>query len=134
MNVFFDVDYTIIDSEGELLRPHVKEVFQQLVDDGHSIYLWSGMGLRWEVVNGHGLQSLVQDCFEKPLWNHEKQLAELGVPFHPDYVVDDTPGIVYVFGGFVIPPFSPWTNPQDTEMLRVYDAIKQHSAENGIRI
>lgn len=131
MNVFFDVDYTIIDSEGELLRPYVKEVFQRLVADGHGVYLWSGMGIRWEVVHAHGLEVFVQDCFQKPTRNHEVELARLGLPFRPDYVVDDTPGVVSAFGGYVVAPYSPWNKPDDTEMLRVYDAIRLFAADNG---
>lgn len=125
MNIFFDVDYTIVDSEGTLLRPYVKEVFEQLVADGHDIYLWSGVGARWEVVRDHGLAAYVRDCFEKPVENHERERVRLGIPFRPDYVVDDTPGVVSVFGGFVIPLYSPWNKPEDTEMLRAYEAIKQ---------
>jgi hypothetical protein len=128
LNVFFDVDYTIIDSEGEVLRPHVHEVFERLVAEGHVVYLWSGMGRRWEVVRQWGLEHLVRDCFEKPVENHEQERVRLGVPFRPDYVVDDTPSVVTAFGGFVIRPFSPWKEPDDREMLRVYEAIQKHLA------
>ncbi len=128
MNIFFDVDYTIVDSEGTLLRPHAKTVFERLVADGHQIYLWSGVGVRWEVVHAHGLAPWVRDCFEKPVRNHEEERVRLGIPLRPDFVVDDTPGVVSAFGGFVIPPFSPWNNPEDTEMLRAYEAITEFSA------
>ena len=142
MNVFFDVDFTILDSEGALLRPFVKEVFERITADGHSIYLWSGMGPRWEVVEAHGLQALVKDCFEKPLSNHEIERVRIGIPVRPDYVVDDSRTFVSVYGGFVIPCFSPWKcwlpldapdrrNTDDTEMLRAYEAIKQFVAGNG---
>lgn len=129
MNVFFDVDYTIIDSEGEILRPYVREVFEKLVAEGHNVYLWSGMGPRWEVVKAYGLDCFVKDCFEKPVRNHEAELAKLGVPLRPDYVVDDTPSVVQAFGGYVIPCFSPWNTSDDSEMLRVYEAIKDFEAE-----
>ena len=49
MNIFFDVDDTLITWDVKL-RPNVHHVFQQLRDDGHTIYLWSGYGPRWEVV------------------------------------------------------------------------------------
>ena len=131
MNVFFDVDYTIIDSEGEVLRPYVREVFEWLAADGHAVYLWSGMGVRWEVVEAHGLNSVVRGCFEKPVRNYERELMRAGVPFRPDYVVDDTPAVVSAFGGFTIPCFSPWNTPDDSEMLRAYEAIKQFAQANG---
>ena len=131
MNIFFDVDYTILDSEGEVLRPFVREVFQRLTADGHTVYLWSGMGPRWEVVRAFDLGPLVKDCFEKPLRNYDKEWPRLGVPFRPDFVVDDTPSVVSTFGGYAIPCFSPWNTPDDTEMLRAYDAIRRFATENG---
>ena len=43
MNIFFDVDYTILGLDNSL-RPETKEVFQRLVDEGHLVYIWSGRG------------------------------------------------------------------------------------------
>ena len=48
MNIFFDVDYTILGLDNSL-RPDTKETFQALLDEEHKIYIWSGMGERWEV-------------------------------------------------------------------------------------
>ena len=45
MQLFFDVDYTLIAYNGSL-RPLVHKVFGDLKSDGHDIYIWSGMGLR----------------------------------------------------------------------------------------
>ena len=56
MNIFFDVDYTILGLD-DSLRPGTKETFRKLIDDGHSIYIWSGVGLRWEVVRKHSWRS-----------------------------------------------------------------------------
>ncbi|MBI2886252.1 MAG: hypothetical protein HYY02_03480 [Chloroflexi bacterium] len=131
MNIFFDVDYTLVDWDGSL-RPHVRETFQRLVDEGHSVFLWSGVGLRWEVVERHGLRDLVSDCFVKPLQNHEEERKRLGVPFRPDFVIDDHSEVVTAFGGYVIRPYYSYGNPNDTEMLRVYDAIARfHAHRNG---
>lgn len=127
MNIFFDVDSTIITWDVKL-RPGVHEIFQQLRDDGHTIYLWSGMGPRWEVVERFNLQEHVTDCFSKPLYRHHERLAELGVPFVPDYVIDDHAQVVDAFVGTVIdPPKLPleW----DREMWRVYDTIQEFIAE-----
>ena len=130
MNIFFDVDYTLIDDWNSSLRPHVREVFQRLVDDGHHIYLWSGVGLRWEVVDRHGLRDLVRDCFRKPLHNHENERIRLGVPMRPDYVIDDHSEVVSAFGGFVIRPYYNG-NRDDNEMLRVYEDISRFRLQNG---
>ncbi|HEY3059716.1 MAG TPA: HAD hydrolase family protein [Chloroflexota bacterium] len=42
MNIFFDVDETILGYDGSL-RPLVRETFKVLVDEGHRIYIWSGV-------------------------------------------------------------------------------------------
>src|SRR6266511_378097 len=49
MNIFFDVDDTLVTWDFRL-RPHVRDVFEALRDDGHRIYIWSGRGKRWDVV------------------------------------------------------------------------------------
>ena len=93
MNIFFDVDDTLIAFDGSL-RPHVYEVFQKLLDDGHDIYIWSGVGLRWEIIERHKLRPYIQDCFVKPTANYRKGLEILGIPVHPDFCVDDHPELI----------------------------------------
>jgi hypothetical protein len=122
MNIFFDVDFTLITWDYRL-RPHVREVFQRLKDDGHTVYLWSGVGKRWEVVEQFALHDLIADCFEKPLYRHTERLEELGVTVRPDFVIDDHAEPVEAFGGVVIsPPLAPLD--EDREMLRIYEAIR----------
>lgn len=121
MNIFFDVDDTLITWDVKL-RPHVSDVFSRLREDGHILYLWSGYGPRWEVVKRFDLHEHVIDCFWKPLYDHHARLEELGVPFIPDYVVDDHPDIITAFGGSVIKAASS-TYFQDDEMWRVYEDI-----------
>ena len=43
LNVFFDVDYTLIMADGRL-RNHTEEVFVRLKEAGHGLYVWSGVG------------------------------------------------------------------------------------------
>lgn len=126
MNVFFDVDYTIISYEG-VLRPHVLDVFKALVEDGHKIYIWSGVGLRHEVVRHHGLGPYVSGIYVKPIERYREMLPKLGVDITPDFIVDDHREIVEVFGGMQISPYS-YPSRHDTEMLRAYNLIR-HAAE-----
>lgn len=121
MNIFFDVDDTLITWDVKL-RPHVVEVFAKLREDGHIIYLWSGYGPRWEIVKRFELHEHVVDCFWKPLYDHHARLEELGVPFVPDYTIDDHPDIITAFGGSVIKAASS-TYFEDKEMWRVYEDI-----------
>ncbi len=127
MNIFFDVDDTLVTWDYRL-RPHVHEVFRRLRADGHTLYLWSGMGARWEIVERFGFHDLVAGCFAKPLYDHAARLPELGVDPFPDYVIDDHEGPVTAFGGFQIaPPRVPLDG--DTELLRVYADICRRSGE-----
>ena len=122
MNIFFDVDFTLI-TWNYRLRPHVREVFQRLVDDGHTLYLWSGLGERWEVVEQFGLHPWIVTCFSKPLYDHVARLSELGVTVRPDFVVDDHADLVRAFGGAVIEP-AEIPLDEDQEMWRVYELIR----------
>ena len=125
MNIFFDVDETIMGYDGSL-RPLVHETFRALIDDGHRIYIWSGVRtaemVRAEVIDRHGLHAYVTDCFTKPRWDYRAQWQRWGMQVEPDFIVDDYPEIVEVFGGILIKPY-----PQarhDTDLERVYAAIK----------
>ena len=122
MNIFFDVDYTLITWDVKL-RPGVREVFEQLRSEGHVIYLWSGVGPRWEIVRRFELHEHITDCFWKPLYDHHSRMVELGVTVFPDYVIDDHQEIVDAFVGTTIKePAMPLHT--DTELWRVYDTIQ----------
>lgn len=123
MNLFFDVDYTILSYDNGI-RPGTHEVFEKLVADGHRIYIWSGQGLRWAEIRDHKLDPCVTDVFHKPTWNYRARLEGLGVPLIPDFVVDDYPEIVEVFGGFCVKEFYRKRNADD-EMYEVYQTIRE---------
>jgi FMN phosphatase YigB (HAD superfamily) len=126
VNIFFDVDYTLITWDVKL-RPGVHEVFERLRADGHTIYLWSGVGPRWEIVKRFELHEHVTDCFWKPLYNHHARMEELGVTVIPDYVIDDHEEIIEAFTGTrIAEPRMPLDS--DREMWRVYDDIAAFAA------
>jgi FMN phosphatase YigB (HAD superfamily) len=125
MNVFFDVDETILGYD-DSLRPFVAEVFQRLIDDGHRVYVWSGArsaeSVRRAVVERHGLTALVTDCFQKPIYDPRNAWTEAGAGIEPDFCVDDRWETIEAFGGVIIKPY-PYRGP-DNDMLRVYEAIR----------
>ena len=132
MNVFFDVDYTIISYEGAL-RPHVREVFQALTEEGHRIYIWSGVGLRHAVIQQHELSEYVSGIYMKPLENHWAMLPKLGVEVTPEFVIDDHREVVDAFGGMHIAPYS-YPSQNDTEILRAHSLIRKAAEErDGIQ-
>ncbi|MFP6635300.1 MAG: HAD family hydrolase [Dehalococcoidia bacterium] len=132
MNIFFDVDYTILGLD-DSLRPGTLETLQKIKDDGHKIYIWSGMGERWEVVKKHNLEPLISGVYEKPSHHFQERLEELGVPFEPDFVIDDYPEIVAAFSGVWVPPYF-FKRTVDQEMDRIYrivcDVVESGSSED----
>ena len=118
MNIFFDVDYTILGMD-DSLRPDTRETFERLIEDGHLIYIWSGLGKRWEVLRKHKLEKYASGVYEKPIHHFHERLEELGVPMVPDFVIDDYPEVVAAFGGVWVPPYF-FKRSGDAEMERVY--------------
>ncbi len=122
MKIFFDVDYTILGLD-DTLRPGTMETLEQLREEGHEIYIWSGMGQRWEVVEKHNLTPLVSGVYEKPTHHFHERLEELGVPFEPEFVIDDYPEVVAAFGGVWVPPYF-FKRSFDQEMERIYRIVR----------
>ena len=125
MNIFFDMDYTLLGLDNSI-RPGTKEVMQRLIADGHTIYVWSGMGIRWAEVREHQLESYVTDCFVKPLENFVEALAKQGLPAQPDVVIDDYPEVPQALGGIWVRPYL-FKNARDDEMERVYKIITDYA-------
>jgi hypothetical protein len=128
LNIFFDVDYTIISAYG-ILRPGVRECFQRLIDEGHVLHIWSGVGLRWHEVRANKLESLIAGVYLKPTGNYMEEWKRQGVPVQPDFIVDDHQEIVQVFGGIVVRPYF-YPDDRDQEMEAIYQAIHSY-AETG---
>ena len=130
MNIFFDVDETILGYDGSL-RPLVPEVFGRLVEDGHRIFIWSGVrtgeAIRTGVVERYGLETYVSDCFRKPLFDYWEQWQKTGIEVRPDFCVDDYPEIVDAFGGVLVIPYR--YAKADADMERVYAAIQAACAQ-----
>lgn len=128
MNIFFDVDQTILGMDNSL-RHGVKESMTALTGAGHCIYVWSGMGIRRETVRRHGLEEFVSGLCQKPLYDYHERLEELSVPVMPDFVVDDDPQIVSAFGGLWVAPYYK-QGDDDGAMSRLLSAVNEF-AETG---
>ena len=126
MKIFFDVDYTILGLD-DSLRPGTMETLTQLKEEGNEIYIWSGMGERWEVVEKHNLTHLISGVYEKPTHHFHERLEELGVPFEPEFVIDDYPEVVSAFGGVWVPPYF-FKRSFDQEMDRIYRIVRDFIA------
>lgn len=130
LNVFFDVDNTLIMWDGKL-RNHAHDVFTKLREDGHTIYVWSGVGIRRWDMRRHKLDDFVEDYFLKPLEDHHERLKTYNVHVFPDYVIDDHKSVVDAFFGYHIPDMA---GPDDRELLEVYahiTEVAQQEVEEG---
>jgi hypothetical protein len=128
MRVFFDVDYTILSTDYNI-RTGTEETFRRLVADGHEIHVWSGEGLRHQVLRDFGLDQYVSGVYEKPLNDFANRLGEFGIECVPDFVIDDYPAIVTVFGGYQVRDFYSLATDDD-EMEQIYRTICEVS-EHG---
>jgi hypothetical protein len=122
VNIFFDVDETLIAYDGSL-RPGTRSVFERLVSGGHHVYVWSGRGIRTSEVHRAGLGDLVSGIYQKPLIEFEAGLARCGIPVIPDFVIDDYPGIVAFFGGLCIRPYHGGAQ-SDNELSDLPDLVR----------
>jgi len=122
MNIYFDVDYTLIAMDGSL-RPGAMEVFEGLIAEGHSIYIWSGGGMRTDDIERLGLSGFVSNIFVKPITEYEVGLERFSVSPRPDFVIDDHREIVEAFGGVHIEPYY-FRSAEDGQMAELHQAIK----------
>jgi hypothetical protein len=128
MKVFFDVDYTILSSD-YTLRTGTVDTFRLLVADGHEVHVWSGEGERHNVLRDFALEPYVSGVYQKPLYNYVRRLDHYGIDFVPDFVIDDYPEIVSVFGGYHARDFYS-DRADDDEMHQIYRTICE-VAEQG---
>ena len=127
MNIFFDMDYTLLGLDNSL-RPNTREVMQRLKDDGHTLYVWSGVGIRWPEVKQHKLEPFITDCFVKPLKNFVEELERANLPVKPDLVIDDYPEVPTALGGIWVRPYF-FNTVADNEMERVYTIIQDYARD-----
>ena len=137
LNIFFDIDYTIIETDYGSLRPGVRAVFEKLKAIDHTLYIWSGIGARVDEVKALGLSDLVSGVFAKPWENYERSvqdmLARKEIPVRPDLVVDDTAEIVRALGGIVVAQYGAIGCEDDQEMERVYRIIHEYTVDGYSR-
>ncbi len=117
MNIFFDMDYTLLAVDGSL-RPGARELMERLIGGGNAVYVWSGNGIRWLEVRRHGLETLVADCFHKPMDNYRTAVLDADLPVKPDLVVDDHLEVAAALGGVWVRPYY-FASETDDEMERV---------------
>lgn len=123
MNIFFDVDFTLLGIDLSL-RPGTHEIMQRLLADGHKLYIWSGVGIRWTEVHQYKLTPYITDCFVKPVNHYVEKTAAMNLPVWPDIVIDDYPEVPTALGGFWVRPYF-YYNINDDELEILYHLITE---------
>ena len=125
LNIYFDCDYTILAMDGSL-RPRTREVFSNLIEDEHKVFIWSGVGLRTKDMERLNLMDLISGIFVKPIAEFEDGLDRFSVSPRPDFVIDDHREIVEFFGGVHIEPYY-FRASEDGQMDDLYQCIADFS-------
>ena len=125
LNIYFDCDYTILAMDGSL-RPRTREVFSNLIEDEHKVFIWSGVGLRTKDMERLNLMDLISGIFVKPIAEFEDGLDRFSVSPRPDFVIDDQREIVEFFGGVHIEPYY-FRASEDGQMDDLYQCIADFS-------
>ena len=117
MNIFFDVLDTLV-AENGTPRPHSREVFLELTEMGHDVYVWSSGGESYaaRAARAVGVEDVVKGCCRK---RHPPE----GVAVH--YAVDDDEGVVEEYGGQVVSAYR--GDPEDAELLGLVEALGRES-------
>jgi hypothetical protein len=140
MNIFFDVDGTLIGYHDRDLRVGVRETMQRLKDRGHAIYLWTAQGAAHArtVAEINDLVHLLSGCYEKPP-SQEQDRGEAGlkryrIPVRPDFCIDDDPlWHIPEFGGIAVRHYVEVKihGIEDHSMANVYTAVLERELETG---
>lgn len=122
MNIFFDVDLTLISPFLEL-RPHARDVLAALKAEGHRLFLWSAGGKAYAeyIAERCRLQEFVEACFSKG-----EPLAVV-----PEFCVDDHPDFVTPCSGYLVRPYVGFFH-RDEELLQVLHHIRSVAVSGDI--
>ncbi len=127
MNIYFDVDQTLIFPMTRSLRPYAKWCIDNLKKAGHSIYIWSRRGEEncWDIARLVGVS--LDNCANKPPLTNLKRITHLSA--RPHFCIDDDPeDVIRVWPGMLVLPYC-FETEEDKEMLRVLDSIAPNSDE-----
>lgn len=123
MNIFFDIDQTLIYPGDRTMRPYAKWCLNYLKKNGHDIYLWSRRGEEncYDVAVLLGIS--LSRCFSKPPFTNLRDITHLTA--YPEYCIDDDPSDVLTAwpGILVLPYMASYTAKEDKELVRVADTI-----------
>lgn len=131
MHVYFDLDNTLVDDDGEVLRPGILDLLEQLAEGGVMLSLWTASTEERasEILERFDLgrffsHSVFRDDYDPNLENFPKDIRYQ----NGDILVDDDPRhIKFVesigLKGFLISPFLEEEPTDQTELFSLYQLI-----------
>jgi len=136
MKIVFDLDNTLTDDCGRLIRPGIKDLLDRLIDDGHELILWSNSsGNRgWQIIHDHKLSSYFKRKIFREDYDPDSQDLRKDLRFaQADFLVDDSPEEIAFAksikkGYFQISPFHRGRWPAVKELNKLYKAISSQNS------
>jgi len=131
VKIVFDLDNTLTDDFGASLRPGVRGLLESLVEEGHTLVLWTNSKreraktvLRDHDLAGYFSQFLFREDYDPQEKGLPKDIRKVG----GDLLVDDNPKeIDYVRSigrkGILVKSFRQGTNPDKGELKRLHSQI-----------
>jgi hypothetical protein len=123
MNIFFDIDMTLINPLDRQLRPYAAWAIKELTKAGNTIFLWSHRGEEncTDVAQKVGVPQI--RCFMKPPFDNLKRVAH--IPHTVDFCVDDDMNsVLKEWPGILVLPYSAsYTAKDDKELVRVVNNL-----------
>ena len=97
MHIYFDLDETVIDEEGDEVRPGVRSLFEKLLIDGHQLSLWSASTEErgTELLAQHGLSGIFRNTVFREDYDPNREGYGKDIRYRcGDLLVDDSPAQV----------------------------------------
>ena len=108
------------------VRPRTLDIFSQLIEDWHKVFIWAVVGMRTKDMERLDLMDLISGIFVKPITEFENGLVRFNVHPRPDFVIDEHREIVEAFGGVHIEPYK-FRAAVDGQMDDLYQSISDFS-------
>jgi FMN phosphatase YigB (HAD superfamily) len=133
MVVVFDMDNTLVDAFGSMVRPGIFGLLERLQKDGHTLVLWtnSRRDRAIEILRLHDLRRFFKACICREDYDpDERDIPKDIRRIKGDILVDDDPeAIAYVRStgrkGFLIRPYRKGAAANPRELAELYEAIRR---------
>jgi phosphoglycolate phosphatase-like HAD superfamily hydrolase len=133
MVVVFDMDNTLVDAFGSMVRPGIVGLLGRLQTDGHTLVLWtnSRRDRAIEILREHDLRRYFKACIRREDYDPDEQDVPKDIRrIKGDILVDDDPeAIAYVRStgrkGFLIRPYRKGTGVDPQELPNLYETVRR---------